>query len=765
MRKYQYIFLSFALLLFNSCKKPAPTKQIVSSGTPALVEIGGQKFSPAEFKDSYEKNKFASDSSQALTPAEYLVLYTDQKLKVLNAKSEGRDTVTDFREEIKSYHEQLAKNFLVDKAMVEKLAIEAYNRLKQEVKASHILIAVPEDASPSDTLEAYNAAVTLRGRLEEGADFEEMASRFSKDKTAKSNRGNLGYFTAFQMLYPFENAAYNLPTGKISQPVRTRHGYHLIKVTDKRANRGLVQIAHIMIASDTADSPSKKDLARTKILEAYQKIQNGDTWESVVSAYSDDTQSKRNQGILPIFGIGQMVPEIEEAAFSLPKVNAYSKPLKTIYGWHIIKLIEKRGLETYQNMAGSLRQKVVTDSRGKVLEQAHAKRLTDQLKPIEYPEQWNKLLPLADSTLLTGKWDYMKPVSTDWAGINLFSINSKPYDALAFLNDVKRRQQPRPKGSSPTVVFKRYYNEYLTDRLKAYEKEHLEETSPEFKTLMNEIREGVLLSQVMEEKVWQRSLSDSSGQMAQYQKNPSKYRFPERALATVIAAPDTQTLNAIQKTLAQAPYKLERKSAELLFPEGKADITPEHNEALFDLNIIMDKNPDYLVEVAGYRSAQEPETTSSARIRNVIKYLITKNIPLERIIEKDYGSFRPSGEAQRNRRISFQFFSQSKKDVEKVYNSFNPGTVTIQDGYFSQSNPLLKGAKWEPGVQILKDENAALRSIEIQKIEPARNKKFSEARGSVINDYQKELEKQWLSKLKEQFPVKVNQEELEKIKP
>ncbi|REA57625.1 peptidylprolyl isomerase [Dyadobacter luteus] len=747
----------------TACRKPASNQAVATSEIPSLVKIGENNFSPSDFADSYEKNKSATDSSKTLSPEEYLPLYTDLKIKVLQAKNEGRDTTAAFNEEISSYKEQLAKNFLVDKPMVEKLATEAYNRLKQEVRASHILVSVAEDASPADTLQAYRAAIALRGRLEEGSDFGDLASRFSADPSAKTNKGDLGYFTAFQTIYPFETAAYNLSTGKVSQPIRSKTGYHLIKVTDKRNSRGMVQVAHIMIRMDSTATPVQKEVAQKAIQDAYAKLEKGVEWQSVVDEYSTDMQSKRNQGLLPLFGTGQMVPEVEEAAFTLSKPGSYSRPVKTMYGWHIIRLIEKKNIESYANMAPSLRQKVVTDTRGKALDLSNAQRLRKKFKTEEFADALKSVSSLADSSLLTGKWDYAKAVGADWSTTKLFTIEQQPYYAMEFLNEVKRIQKNKQKGSSFELVFKKYYDDYLTAKLAQYERAHLEESSPEFRSLINEIKEGVLLSQVMEQNVWQKSLTDSLGQVRFYEKNKANFPMPERVKASLITAPDTQTINAIKKSLAQSPYKLERKGIELLFAEGINDLSKQQNDELSELFAVMKANPDYLVEIAGYRSASEPESMSASRIKNVVKYLSSKNISLIRIIEKDYGSFRPSTELARNRRISFQFFSNSHKDVEKAYNGGGAENVIISDGYFSKENPLLTNVKWQTGEQIISGNNKAL-WIKVDAIEPARIKTFMEARGSVINGYQKELEKQWLSQLHERYPVKVNQEELQKIK-
>ncbi len=444
MLKYPIIISLLSAVIFNSCKTSAPKTQVVSE-TPALIQIGNEKFSATDFLDSYTKNKFASDSVKELTPEEYLPVYRDQKIKMLAAQNEGLDTTSDYKEEINSYYDQLAKNFLVDKALVEKLSTEAYARMKQEVKASHILIAVPEDASPKDTLEAYNAAVALRGRLEEGSDFGDMAARFSKDPSASQNKGDLGYFTVFQTVYPFETSAYTLAVGKISQPVRSKTGYHLIKVNDRRASRGTVRIAHIMVKVDKKATEAQKAAAKTKIDDAYKKLQSGQEWDAIAEAYSDDKQSSKNHGLLPPFGTGQMVPEVEETSFALTKLNSYAAPVLSSYGWHIIKLIEKKNLEPYSVLAPTLRQKVVTDSRGKVLEQATAKRLRTKYAVQEFADKYALFNPLIDSTLISGSWDYMKAVSSDWASNVLFTIEKRPYEALSFLNYVKNQQKPRLK--------------------------------------------------------------------------------------------------------------------------------------------------------------------------------------------------------------------------------------------------------------------------------------------------------------------------------
>ncbi len=381
----------------------------------------------------------------------------------------------------------------------------------------------------------------------------------------------------------------------------------------------------------------------------------------------------------------------------------------------------------------------------------------------EFPVQWALIAPMADSSLIAGKWDYIKAVSTDWTGTILFTIEKQAFDAQSFLIYVKQRQHAHARDSSPAVIFQHYYTDYLSDRLLRYEKDHLEESAPEFRSLIKEIREGVLLSQVMEENVWGRSLADSIGQRNFYKLNAGRYQYPERVLATIVMTADTQSLGRVRKTLSKTPYLLEKKSQEIIFNERDSDLDEGQIQQLGDLIVILNKNPDYLVEVSGYRLPKEQESLSASRIRNVVKYLTSKNISILRIIEKDHGSFRQTVETERNRRVGFQFFSTSKKDVEKAYNSQVPNTVTIEEGYFAKANPLLSQTKWEVGEQTVTSGDSP-RWVKIEKIEPPRAKTFAEARGTVINEYQKELEKQWLEKLHQKFPVKVNEQELDKIK-
>ncbi len=737
--------------------KPAAPKE------PVLVEIGDESFSPDAFFQSFTKNRFSADSAKSLSAAEYFEVYTNTKLKLLGAEAQGRDTTSDFKEEIASYREQLAAPYLRDDELVADLTQEAYNRLKQEVRAAHILVAVPEEASPADTLSAYRAAVAMRGRLLEGSDFGDMAAQFSKDLTAKDNKGDLGYFTAFQMVYPFENAAYLTPIGQISEPVRTKFGYEIIKVLDRRPARPKLRVALVMIQQKPDFSPEKKKAAQQRIKEAYNRLEKGEAWEKIVQVYSDDFQSRQAGGLLPLFGVGEAMPEFEKAAYGLDKTGDYSQPVETPYGWHIIRLVEKRPLESYEVMETSLKQKVLTDSRGELVRKAFTDRLRGEYEISENPDAWSEMLELADSTLLAGKWKLPETFSAAVENPMLFTIEKAAATSNDFLEYTKNRLKPRPPGSDPKIVLRTYYNDFLNKRLLEYERDNLENKYPEFKALMKDIREGVLLSQVMEEQVWQRSLDDSLGQVRLYEQNIDQYKYPARALATVVEAQDTATLNQVTRTLAESPYPLRLKSEEIVFEENKTELLAAQLNTLYLLAATMKKNADFVVEVAGTRTAEEADTVSAARIGRVVRYLNGQGIPITRIMEKDYGSFRPVPDPNRNRRVSFQFFSRSKKDLERAMNLDAPGSVKISSGYFAQDHPYFRNADWQVGKQTVELPGRRVAAIEVEKIEEPRTKTFAEARGSVINAYQRILEKQWLDSLKQKYPMKVNKAELDKL--
>ena len=755
----------FLTVLALSCKTAAPpvAKQ-AAPPAPVILTLGQKSFTTDDFFQSFTKNQTATDSIQQTDIKDYLALYTNLKLKVLAAEKQGRDTTEAFREEIATYRNQLAQSYLNDKVLIENLSAEAYQRLGEEVAVSHLLLPVAEDAAPADTLAAYKQALDLRARLTKGADFTELARQFSKDPTVGRNGGNLGYITAFQTLYPFETAAYNTSAGQMAGPVRTRFGYHLLKVTNRRAGRGKIQVAHILVRMSPAADGAGQVAAKTKIDDVYARLQKGESFETLARLYSDDVQSKNAGGVLPYFGTNQNVPAFEDAAYALTTPGSYSRPVQTNYGWHILKLIDRKPLESYADLAPSLRQKVMTDTRGEMIRQATLQRLRKTYAVEENKPVLQLTFAKADTSLLAGRWKATEPLEAALDGKTLVSLNGKPLTVNQFFAYVRQRQQPRiGTGFVPTLTMQRLYDRFVGDQLIKTEEANLETKSPEFRALLAEIRDGVLLSQVMEENVWERSMADSVGQRQFYDQNKARYTFPDRAFATIIVAETDSVLSQARQMLATNPYRLRRSAPDLSYEKGKTALTPALRETLYAIQATMTKNPDYVLEVSGSREATEADSVSAGRLFTVVAYLTGNGIDLNRIIERDLSAYRPTGtDKDAQRRVTFQYSSTAKADVERVLNARKP-VVTITEGAFAKgANPYVDAAGGKPGSTTLHPGTKAV-LVTISRLEPTRPKTFAEARGTVINEYQAFLEKQWLARLRQQFPIQINETEMRKL--
>jgi peptidyl-prolyl cis-trans isomerase SurA len=741
---------------------PAPPAQ------PVVLTLGPKDFTADDFFQSYTKNQ-AADSAQRTDIREYLGLYTNLKLKVLAAEQAGRDTTEGFREEIETYRKQLAQSYLTDKVLVEQLASEAYQRMQTDIRASHLLIAVSEDAAPADTLRAHQTALDLRDRLLKGAPFAELARQFSSDKSVAQNGGDLGYFSAFQTVYPFESAAYRTAKDGLTIPVRTRFGYHLITVTDRRPSRGKMRVAHILLRMSPSADDAGQQAVKTRIDEVYARLQRGEAFEPLAKQFSDDMQSKNTGGVLPMFGTGQNVPAFEDAAFSLNTPGSYTAPFRTNYGWHIVKLLDRRPLEPYTEMGASLRQRVVTDSRADELRQATLQRLRKEYVVQEDPATRQVALSRADSSLLRGTWKIPSPLPAELANRSLFTVSQKQATVAEFFEYVRRKQQPRAPGSDAATTMRHLYDRFLGDRLLATEEANLEKKYPEFRALLAEIRDGVLLSQEMEANVWERSMADSVGQQNWYAQNLARYRYPDRVQAIVLTAPDEARLKQAQAMLATKPYNLRRSSAPLAFAPNQTTLTPTLRETVAETMVTLLKNQEYVVEITGSHDDTERDSVSAGRIRAIVNYLTANGVSLSRIMEKDQQGFRAGVSGAAARQVTFQLFSNSKKDVERVLNTTGANQpagvgVSITEGLFTKGqNAVVDAVTWQSGTTNTKTPDGNVATVTINRVEAARAKTFAEARGTVINEYQAFLEKQWLAGLKQKFPVRINEDEMRKL--
>ena len=333
---------------------------------PVLMTVNNVPVYKSEFEQIYWKNKKEAVATKEDLD-DYMQLFTKFKLKVTEAEDLGMDTVPSFIKELDGYKVQLEQPHLIDKEVNEKLISEAYDRINTEIRASHILIKLDGTSTPEDTLKAYNRIKNIRDKILRGdLTFSEAAKRMSEDESAKQNNGDLGYFTAFRMVYSFESAAFNTAVGDISQPFRSRFGYHIVNTVDSRAGRGTVKVSHLMLSVKKDMSALDRENLKKKIYEIYEKLGEGESFVKLAKEFSEDRQSKLKMGEEAWLKPGEAFLEFDSVAFSLKNDGDYSTPLQTKVGWHIIKRVEYKPVGDLESMRHELKNKIQRDVRAQV---------------------------------------------------------------------------------------------------------------------------------------------------------------------------------------------------------------------------------------------------------------------------------------------------------------------------------------------------------------------------------------------------------------
>lgn len=520
------------------------------SKTATIFTVAGQPVTVGEFEYVYNKNNVnnqADYSEKSLT--DYLNLYENFRLKVKEAEEIKLDTLSSLKNELEGYRKQLAKSYLTDREITEQLVQEAYNRSLQEVNASHILVKCDENANPADTLLAYKKAIELRKRILKGESFEKIAQENSDDPSAKQNKGEIGYFTVFQTVYPFETAAYTAKAGEVSQPVRTQFGYHLVKLNSARPAQGEIHVAHILLKYPEKVTDVEKGAIKKRIDSIYSEINKGAlTFDDAVLAFSDDRTSKNKKGELQWFGTGRMVPEFETAAFGLKKDGEISKPTSTAYGWHIIKRLEQRSVAPFSEVKNDFKKKVERDSRSAVAKTKLIERIKKDYSFSENPPARLNFYAAIDSSISKGGFN------ADSLKYNkesvIFVLASKLYTAQDFAKYIEKNGRRR-NDKSKEGLLNEYYENFVNQKCLDQEESQLENKKPEFASLMREYRDGILLFELTDRKVWSNAVKDTVGLQKFHDDNKTKYMWGNRA--------DVQIYNASDAKIANAAYKLAGK--------------------------------------------------------------------------------------------------------------------------------------------------------------------------------------------------------------
>lgn len=503
------------------------------NGDPVVMEVAGKRITKSEFMkefmasvgDRLAKNPQASAAEKRQALEEYVELFASFRAKLADAYALGFDTTESLREELGTYRAELAAPYLIDSVSLDRILHEAYERNRYSIHAAHILLYLPPDASAEDSAKTYNEIMELRNRIMNGEDFfavsGETVAKQKPGAPIRPHEGDLGYFTAFDMVYPFENAAYSLKVGEVSMPVRTRYGFHLIKVLDKVQMTGKCDMAHIWLSSQDSN------LRRDEIESLYKRLKNGEDFASVALS-SDDHTTRTSGGLMPDATLGHLPPEYVDVAQYL-KDGEFSRPFFTQYGWHIIKLIRHDTLAPYEEMVPYYKQRMSRDQRGDDSRKAFTRSCRERYKvvdltqtPVEQPKgkkrkknepvrmqaSLQELYRIVPVEATRNGWKYNDTMVTDVQPILI--VGDRTYNTRDLARYIAKHQRAgRPLKSEYYVNLR--YGEFIDSVVLAYADSRLEAEHPDFAAIVDEYRRGLMIFNYNNEMVWKKTLHDSAG--------------------------------------------------------------------------------------------------------------------------------------------------------------------------------------------------------------------------------------------------------------
>ncbi len=510
-----------------------------------LMNISGESVTIQEFKNTLMKNNNDKEITKEYLDS-YVDLFINYKLKVLHAKELQLDKEAEFISELEGYRKQLAKPYLQAQEFKEELINEAYDRMKYDINASHILFRLDENSLPSDTLLKYKLAQTVKQRIESRElTFAQAVKEYSDEDY---NNGNLGYFTAFDMVYSFETAAYTTKVGSVSEIVRTQYGYHLLMVNDKRPSVGQVKVSHIMFRLPQGANSEQVNSIKLKIDEVHKKLENGQDFALLADRFSEDRSTAVKGGILPWFGINKMAKEFEDASFSLKNIGDFTSPFKTDFGWHIVLLNDKKVLSSLEETKEEIKTKINKGSRSLLSELALLRKIKKEYNFTEnifVGARKNNIKGSLDLDKLKNaqltKEDIKKSI---WDNLELFKLDGIVYTQQDFKDFILEQQEVG-------LDFDLIYGRFVDFSCLEYEERNLEEKYPDYKILLNEFRDGILLFELTSKLVWTKAMEDTLGLQNYYNNNLEKYWWDERVEANIYTCANSKVLNRLKRMLSK----------------------------------------------------------------------------------------------------------------------------------------------------------------------------------------------------------------------
>lgn len=610
---------------------------LIGQNDKTLLVIENQKVPVSEFLDIYTKNNKNVDYSKASID-EYLDLFINYKLKLMEIQRLRLDTQKNFINEFQKYRDQLAQSYLIDKNTVDKLLNEAYNRIQNDVRVSHILVKLSPYANPKDTLKAYNKALEIRKKLLNGADFAKLAIEMSDDNSARDqntadgrlipgNGGDLGYFNVFNMLYDFETAAYNLNVGDISLPVRTPVGYHIIKLTEKHPAIYRFKIAHILLMYPPNATTQDKESIKAKADSIYKEILSGADFAELANLHSEDKGSANKGGELPWLTPFRLVPSFVQPIYN-HKPGDYIPPVETFYGWHIIKLIDKQSPPDFASVKQELLTKLYKDSRYLLAQ----KKIADSLKQI-YKIQYDKKL-LVNLAKSINKDSLVKRSFKESQISNLDHILVKIDDHSIYIKDfatyIKKNQSLFTNTDDIQIFVNKMFDNFLNDKILEIEKENLEKKNPKFAAQINDYKEGILIFNLMDQNVWSKAMQDTAGLKAYYETIKNKYLTDEKAKIGIFKTNDAKIAQKVQKTLQKNIQKSQLNPNLILSKINKKNNVVSYDSMIIEtkkladiglektVNTILSKENNNSYEIYWLQSIIAPQPKSLDEVRGLV---------------------------------------------------------------------------------------------------------------------------------------------------
>lgn len=518
-----------------------------------LGSIGEEPIELREYEDVFARNKAGWENAAATDleeRKEFLDLFLAYKLKLREASARGLPQDSSIQAELEDYRTSAATMYVLEKELIEPSIRTLYDRRKTEVRASHILVSFPAYLAPEDTFEAWHVVHSLLSRADT-VSFDSLARRFSQDTGTKEAGGDVGWFSQGRMVRPFEDAVYALKPGEMTRtPVRTNFGYHIIKLTGRRPNQGLVQIAHVL---KRFGPQSDSSAVRDTVSSIASRIKNGSlTFEDAVERYSEDPSTKNRGGIIGSFERTRLPADVADLLFSLP-VGAISEPYQAPYGFHIFKVVERLPFPSFQELQPELRQNYQQQSFAadyqqymSGLKETYGFSMDDSL--------FSLLASSFDSTATTGdsSWRDGVPPAILGSAVCFYRGDSMSVEEVLDAVEAETGFSQAPlTPSNARIMIERI----MESRILALHASRVIADDPEFLRLMDEYRDGILIYRLDQEEVWKHITVSDSLLRAYHEQNRERYRWGDRiALGEIHVKSDSLAAVLYQSVMQGADF-------------------------------------------------------------------------------------------------------------------------------------------------------------------------------------------------------------------